>query len=239
MGRDGYPRRLDDTLGSERTTHMAGQGSSESHADVRTYRVVHDAFRLATTRFVDATGKLEPSALQGMIGSHWGFYDAVLDTHHHSEDNSIFPALLAVRPDMGALITRLEDDHQQLIRALDTVDSAIAAFEAQPDDAHKKTMHEAVVAVRDLFFPHLDTEDEQILPAIAESIPPKEWERLDKAALKAIPREHLPTAAGAIDELIQDLPEDERPPPPPLPLRIMLALSWRKKFAAWVEPLRV
>jgi hypothetical protein len=36
-------------------------------------------------------------------------------------------------------------------------------------------MHDAMVVVRDLFFPDLDIEDAQILPAIAESIPPKEW----------------------------------------------------------------
>jgi hemerythrin-like domain-containing protein len=218
---------------------MVGQGTSKSQADTRVYAVVHDAFRLVTTRLVDATEKLEPSALQPMIGSHWSFYDAVLHYHHHSEDDSIFPALLAVRPDMDALIRRLEDDHQQLIRALEAVDSAISSFEQQPDEAHQKTMHDAMVEVRDAFFPHLDLEDEQIIPAIAESVPPKEWDRLDKAALKSIPRDHLPRAVGAIDEIVQGLAKEDQPPPPPLPIRLMLALSWRKKWSTWVQPLLV
>jgi hemerythrin-like domain-containing protein len=218
--------------------HMA-QGSSTSHADVRVYQVVHDVFRLATTRFADATAKLEPSALQHMIGSHWDFYVAVLHHHHHTEDDSFFPALLAVRPDMDALIKNLEDDHQQLTRAIDVADSAVKAFEAQADVAHQATMHDAVVAVRDLFVPHLDIEDEKILPAIAESIPPKEWSRLDKAALKSVPRKYLPTAVGAIDEFVQGLPQDARPAAPPPPIQIMLALSWRKKFSNWVQPLLV
>ena len=218
---------------------MVGQDSSESLADTRVYEVVHDAFRLGFTRLVDATEKLEPSALQPMIGSHWSFYEAVLHDHHHTEDDSIFPALLAVRPDLDALITRLEDDHQQLIRSLEAVDSAVSAFEQQPDEAHQKTMHEAVVEVRDMFFPHLDLEDEQIIPAIAQSVPPKEWDRLGEAALKSIPREHLPMAVGAMDEIIQGLAKDERPPPPPLPIRLMLTLSWRKKWSTWVKPLIV
>ena len=100
-------------------------------------------------------------------------------------------------------------------------------------------MHDGVVAVRELFFPHLDIEDEKILPAIAESIPPKEWDRMDKAALKSIPREYLPTAVGALDEFIQGLPKEERPPAPPPPIRVMLALSWRKKWSSWVKPLLV
>jgi hemerythrin-like domain-containing protein len=215
------------------------QGSSTSHADTRTYQVVHNVFRLATTRFADATEKLEPSALQHMIGSHWDFYAAVLHHHHHVEDDSLFPALLAARPDMDALIKSLEADHQQLIPAIDAAGAAVKAFEEHPDAAHRAAMHDGVVAVRELFFPHLDIEDEQILPAIAESIPPKEWERMDKAALKSIPREYLPTAVGALDEFIQGLPEDERPPAPPPPIRVMLALSWRTKWSNWVKPLLV
>ena len=104
----------------------------------------------------------------------------------------------------------------------------MAAFVRRPDAATQDAVHEALVALRDWFFPHLDLEDEKILPAIAESIPPKQWAQLDKAALKSIPRKHLPSAVAALDEVIRSLPEQDRPAPPPPPIRIMLSLSWRK-----------
>ena len=210
-----------------------------SQADTRVYQVVHDVFRLATNRLVDASEKLEPSQLQPVIGKYWSFYSAVLHHHHHNEDDSIFPALLAVRPDMTEFIKTLEDDHRQLIRTMEAVDSAIAAFDKQPDASHQKAVSDATVGVREMFFPHLDAEDEKILPAIAQSIPPTEWDRLDKAALKSIPREYLPRAVGALDEVIQRLPKAEQPPPPPPPIRLMLAVSWRKKWSTWVKPLVV
>jgi hemerythrin-like domain-containing protein len=216
---------------------MAERASSESRADTRLLQAVHKTFRLATTRLVDATEKLQPSALRPIIGPRWSFYAAVLHQHHHNEDDSAFPALLAVRPDMDTLIEKLEDDHRGLATAVDNVGVAVIAFEKQPDPDHQKTMHDAIVAVRDLFFPHLDVEDAQIIPAFAQSIPPKQWESMDQEALKSIPRQYLPTAVGAIDEVIRDLPKQERPPPPPLPIRLMLALSWRRKWAAWVKPL--
>jgi len=216
---------------------MTEQRSSE--ADTRVYQVVHDVFRLATNRLVDASQKLEPSKLQPVIGQYWGFYAAVLHHHHHNEDDSIFPALLAVRPDMAEFIKTLEDDHRQLIRTMDAVDSAVAAFDQQPDAAHQKAVCDAAVEVREMLLPHLDAEDEKILPAIAQSIPPKEWDRLDKAALKSIPREYLPRAVGALDEVIRGLPKSEQPPPPPPPIRLMLALSWRNKWSTWVKPLLV
>jgi hemerythrin-like domain-containing protein len=200
---------------------------------------VHDAFRLATTRLADATDKLPPSALQPIVGSRWSFYAAVLHDHHHNEDDMLFPALLAVRPEMGSLIDKLEEDHRQLVSSMDATGAAVSAFEKQPDAVHQQAVHNAIVAIRDAFFPHLDVEDAQLLPAYAESIPPKEWDRMDRKALKSIPRQYLPTAVGALDEVIRGLPKDERPPPPPPPIRLMLALSWRRKWAEWSRPLLV
>jgi hypothetical protein len=122
---------------------------------------------------------------------------------------------------------------------LEAVDSAVSAFEQQPDAAHQETLHDAMAAVREMFFAHLDIEDAQVLPAITDSVPPEEWDRLDKAALKSIPRKHLPLAVGALDEVIGGMAKEERPPPPPLPIRLMLALAWRKKWSVWVKPLLV
>jgi hemerythrin-like domain-containing protein len=216
---------------------MSTQISTQT--DIRLYRVVHEMFRRSTTRLVEATAKLEPSALEPMIRPHWDFYTAILHHHHHTEDVSVFPALVAVRPEMRSTIDMLEDEHVELAPNIDAVEAAVAGFVKRPDVATRDGMHEALVALRDWFFPHLDLEDEKVLPAITESIPPKQWDQLDKAALKSIPRKYLPSAVGALDEVIRSLPEDDRPAPPPPPLRIMLSLSWRKQWTARVTPLLV
>jgi hemerythrin-like domain-containing protein len=218
---------------------MADQNSSTTRADTRVLQAVHKTFRLATDRLVEATERLEPSALQPIIGSRWTFYTTVLNHHHHNEDDSAFPALVAVRPQMKDLVQTLEDDHRRLVARMGVVDDAVATFQEKPNLPNRDAMHEAIVAVRDEFFPHLDTEDAQIIPAFAESIPPAEWERMDNEALKTIPRECLPQAVGALDEVIRGLPEAERPMPPPLPIRLMLALSWRRKWAAFIQPMLV
>ena len=213
---------------------MSTQISSQT--DIRLYRVVHEMFRRSTTRLVEATAKLEPSALEPVIRPHWDFYTAILDHHHHTEDVSVFPALVAVRPEMRSTIDMLEDEHVELAPNIDAVEVAVAAFVKRPEVATQDAVHEALVALRDWFFSHLDLEDEKVLPAIAESIPPKQWDQLDKAALKSMPRKYLPSAVGALDEVIRSLPEQDRPAPPPPPIRIMLALSWRKQWQARVKP---
>jgi hemerythrin-like domain-containing protein len=216
---------------------MSTQTSSQT--DIRLYRVVHEMFRRWTTRLVDATAKLEPSTLEPVIGPQWASYTAILHHHHHTEDVSVFPALVAVRPEMRSTIDLLEDEHVELAPNIDAVEAAVAAFVKRPDVATRDAVHEALVALRDWFFPHLDLEDKKVLPAIAESIPQKQWDQLDKAALKSIPRKYLPSAVGALDEVIQSLPEQDRPAPPPPPIRIMLSLSWRKQWMARVTPFLV
>jgi len=207
--------------------------------DIRLYRVVHEMFRRATTRLVDATARLEPSTLEPVIRPYWDFYTAILHHHHHTEDVSVFPALLAGRPEMRSIIDMLEDEHVELGPNIDAVEVAVANFVTRPDVSRQRAVHDAAVTLRDWFFPHLDLEDEKVLPAIAESIPPKQWNQLDKAALKSIPRNHLAFAVSALDEVIQGLPEQDRPAPPPSPIRLMLAVSWRQRWSALVQPLLV
>jgi hemerythrin-like domain-containing protein len=196
-------------------------------------------FRRSTTRLVDATAKLAPSALEPVIQPQWDFYTAILHHHHHTEDASVFPALVAARPEMRSTIDMLEDEHVELGTNIDAVDVAVAAFVKRPNAATQEAVHDALVSLRDWFFPHLDLEDEKILPAIAESITPKQWNQLDKAALKSIPRKHRSSAVASLDEVIQSLPERDRPAPPPPPIRLMLAVSWRNQWRARVKPFQV
>jgi hemerythrin-like domain-containing protein len=210
-----------------------------AYADTRVLQAVHKTFRLATTRMVDAADRLEPDALEAVIGPFWEFYAAGLHHHHHTEDTVAFPALVAVRPHMAGLLDELEEDHRKLVVAMDAVQSRVTAFGSRPDPATQEALRDSLVVLRDQFFPHLDVEDAEVIPAFAEAIPPKDWDRMDKHALKSIPRPHLPKAVAALDEVIRRSPKEDRPSGPPPPIRFMLAVSWRRKWAQFVKPLTV
>ena len=103
--------------------------------------------------------------------------------------------------------------------------------------AGRDEINAAATELRDLFFPHLDREDAEVFPLYTKWIPYEEWHRLETKALRGIPKPQMPYAVGAIDETIRSTPEAEQPDPPPLPVRVMLALSWRKKWAGLVKPI--
>jgi hypothetical protein len=109
--------------------------------DIRLYRVVHEMFRRSTTRLVDATARLAPSTLQPALGPQWDFYAAILDHHHRTEDECIFPALVAVRPEMRSTIDMLEDEHVELAPNIEAVESAVATFVKRPDTSSQVAVH--------------------------------------------------------------------------------------------------
>jgi hemerythrin-like domain-containing protein len=214
-------------------------GGGDRMADIRLIQVVHNMMRLALTRMVEATAVLEPAALQSSVGPYWSYYSSILDYHHHNEDDHDFPLLASYYPDIQPLIDELAADHRQMLDLFKKIDTAAASFQKTPDATNRDAINAGAVELRDLFFPHLDREDAEILPMYAKWIPFDDWDRLETKALKGIPKPYMGTAVGAIDEVIRSTSEAEQPAPPPVPVRILLSLSWRKKWAAFVRPLLV
>jgi len=209
----------------------------EQHADIRLYLVVHQTFRLTLERFLTAGERLDPATFAAVIPDRWGVLERGLHTHHEHEDSDFFPMIAAASPDQLPLIEQLEREHQELVALLDAVDTAIAALVAAPTDATRSAVHDAIAAVRDTLVPHLDVEDEKLLPAAAATVDTKQWDDASERALRATPKADLPIVAGVLDEVARSLPRDRQPPPPPLALRMMLALSWRRRYAKFLAPL--
>jgi hemerythrin-like domain-containing protein len=210
---------------------------ADQHADIRLYLVVHQSLRVTLDRFVNTAERLDPATLAEVIPDRWAVLERGLHTHHEHEDRDFFPMIAAADPGQATLIEQLEREHRELVSLLDAVDTAMRALVASPNDATRSSVHDAIAAVRETLVPHLDVEDDTLLPAAATSVDAKEWDDASERALRSTPRADMPIVAGILDEVARGLPAAQQPPPPPLPLRLMLALSWRRRYAKFVEPL--
>ena len=210
---------------------------TEEKADNREYVVVHQALRRTLARFANATAKQDPAVLAPVLQDRWSTFVRLLHHHHEGEDEKFFPAIAHATPGANALIERLEAEHVELVPKLDKADAAVALFAELPDVETQRAAHDAIKDVQDTLVPHLDVEDAELLPIAAEWVDADEWARLGEEAFRSLPKKDLPIAAGALDEVLQDLPKSEWPPPPPLPARVMLALAWRRQYRKFVAPL--
>jgi hypothetical protein len=209
----------------------------QQHADIRLYLVVHQSLRLTLDRFVRASERLDPATLAAVLPERWGVLERGLHNHHEHEDSDFFPMIVAASPDQGPLIEQLEREHVELVTLLDAVDSAIAALVATPDDDTRRAVHDTIAAVRDTLVPHLDVEDAEMLPAAARTVDAKEWDDASDRALRSTLKADMPIVAGILDEVTRSLPPEQQPPPPPMMLRVLLAVSWRRRYAKFMEPI--
>jgi hypothetical protein len=207
------------------------------HADIRLYLVVHESLRVTLDRFVRASERLDPATLASLLPGRWGVLERGLHSHHEHEDSDFFPMIAAASPDQKPLLEQLEREHAELVTLLDAVDRSITALVATPTDDTRRAVHDAIAAVRDTLVPHLDVEDEELLPAAARTVDAQEWDAASERALRATPKGDMPIVAGVLDEVVSGLPADRQPPPPPLVMRVLLAVSWRRRYARFIEPI--
>ena len=212
---------------------------SKKPADVRDFRLVHLALRRGVEQLTAAADRLSPADAGRLIGSRWALYSRSLHHHHVSEDDVIFPVVRARHGDFAALEEQLRAEHGELDEIIASVDAGVAGLAAQPDEARAVSLRSALQRFREVLGAHLDLEDERLLPMVADVLTEAEWKAMNTKILRGVPRADLPLVAGALDEVARGLPEAERPPPPPLPLRVLLALQWRRRYARWIAPLLV
>jgi hemerythrin-like domain-containing protein len=206
-------------------------------ADTREYLVVHQCLRVTLDRFVDATARLDPSTLALVLGSRWALFSRALHHHHEVEDVDFFPLVKRTRPEASPMIDRLASEHVDLVARLDAVDAGNIALELNPSETTKQIVHDCIKAVRDELVPHLDVEDADLLPVAAAAISADVWKEMGEKAFRSVPKKDLPIVAGVMDEIVRTLPIERRPPPPPLIVRVLIAVSWRKRYAKFIEPL--
>jgi hemerythrin-like domain-containing protein len=210
---------------------------AETKADIRDVLVVHLILRQLLDKLIAACERFEPDEAATVIPSRWSLYVRGLHHHHEGEDNDFFPVIVRDAAGTEPLVNQLEAEHQELVKLLDATDAAMATLEQQPTAENRQAAHHAMTAVKEQLFPHLDKEEAQLLPVAADSVDPAEWKRLGDAAFRSIPRADVPIVSGAFEAVVMSLPPAERPPPPPLFVRVMVSLSWRKRYQKWVAPL--
>lgn len=215
------------------------EGAEGPKADIRLFMVVHETFRRYLRRLRAAAAAIPPghTARADVVRERWAFFERTLTHHHEGEDAKLFPALLAHRPGFEPVRAELHADHEVVAGEMAAVDTAFTALAGRCDAAGVATLAAAFAALEQTLVPHLDREDAEVLPMIADGIPPGEWDELSEEQLTSIPKRDLGLAVAALDETIATVPAEERPPPPPLPVRLMLAVSWRRRWRRLMAPL--
>ena len=100
--------------------------------------------------------------------------------HHPKEDECLFPAVLARRPDLRPVVEDLEREHAEGRRATDTLKRALALFRNE-GGAGQPAFAAALEQYIDFHWRHMAKEEQQIMPAAEEALTPDDWASIDAA----------------------------------------------------------
>ncbi len=162
-------------------------------ADLTGYLAIHQAMRVANeqlVRGIGTAGVVDPERAAA-LGRWFRGYSDELRTHHHIEDDIMFPQLLARVPDYAVYSDSLAGDHHQLDRMIDGLREALADWAAHTTDSDaardaRFAALDLAVELRDFLEEHLAIEDADVLPMVHRNFTFEEYAELEKQAGKAI-----------------------------------------------------
>ncbi|MFI5926581.1 hemerythrin domain-containing protein [Micromonospora sp. NPDC051543] len=171
--------------------------------------IIHRVFRREATvleRLVASAG-VGDVARAAQLTAAIREYVGGLHHHHHLEDELIWP-LLRERAGLHTdLVTRMEKQHGQLDTSLQAIDALLPQWEGQASAEVRDDVAASLASHRAVLVEHLDEEEEQIIPLIAEHLSVDEWNLVGRRGLEAVPRNKVMHALGAI---LEDATPDER-----------------------------
>jgi hemerythrin-like domain-containing protein len=172
--------------------------------------MIHRVFRREAAlllRFVTAAGTGDVVRAR-RIADTFREYEVGLHHHHALEDRLIWPKLHDRARLYGEQITRMELQHGVLDDSLGNIRDALPEFEESASGEAREKLATALADHRAVLIEHLDDEEANTLPLIAEHLTVAEWDEVGRRGLDTIPRNKVMLALGAILE--EATPEEQR-----------------------------
>jgi deazaflavin-dependent oxidoreductase (nitroreductase family) len=158
------------------STTVLARSPGDPVPDLLDYRVVHRAMTVDLDRLAGAAAELvhRPDTTRLTALRHYlRAVSAEIESHHHVEDDHVWPLLEAVAAEPAALLP-LTDDHHRLDPLLHRANDLAARDEASPELA-------AVLReMADLLTGHVADEERDVFPLITEHVRVEDYRRLQQ-----------------------------------------------------------
>jgi len=100
--------------------------------------------------------------------------------HHPKEEKFLFPLLLKHRPEAGALIAQLEEQHQEGESRIQALYNAVTAFD-KSSEASKLNLRISANDYIRYQRQHIGLEESELLPMARKALSPDDWKQIQKA----------------------------------------------------------
>ena len=214
--------------------------SASEPINVRDMAIVHRLFRQVydeAARLVRAAPAPSPGRVT-FLADHIDLTLAGLHSHHQDEDTLLYPKLIERAPEQAPMTEQVEHEHQLITVALDAASAACAAWRKRPSAETGEALAASLDHLNETVQPHLDDEEQKVVPLAAVTLTQQEWDAMGKAGMSKMPRRKRGIAAGM---MLDALDEDDRAymlKSIPAPMRMLMPLLVQRPWKKYAATLR-
>jgi len=158
-----------------------------------------------------------------------------LHSHHQDEDELLYPKIIERVPDQAPVTEQVEHEHQVIATALDAASAACATWRRRPSAETGEALAAALDHLNEVVQPHLDDEEQKVVPLAAVTLTQREWDAMGKRGMSSVPRNKRAIAAGMMLEPLDAADRAYMMKHVPAPVRMLFPFlverPW-KKYAA-------
>ena len=214
--------------------------SKEHPIEVRDMAIVHRLFRQAydeAARLVRAGPAPSPERVT-FLADHIDLALGGLHSHHQDEDELLYPKLIERVPEQAPMTEQVEHEHQVIAAALDAASAACATWRQRPSAETGEALAAALDHLNEVVQPHLDDEEQKIVPLAAVTLTQQEWDAMGKRGMSSVPRNKRAIVAGM---MLEPLDAEERAymmKHVPAPMRLLFPLLVDRPWKKYASTLR-
>src|SRR5215467_9993306 len=159
--------------------------STSQPIDVRDMAIVHRLFRQAydeAARLVRAGPTPSPGRVT-FLADHIDLVLGGLHSHHQDEDELLYPKLIERAPEQAPMTEHVEQEHQLFNTALDAASAACRTWRERPSAGTGEALAAALDRLNAVVQPHLDDEEQKVVPLAAIVLTQREWDAVGKAGM--------------------------------------------------------
>ena len=214
--------------------------STAQPIDVRDMAIVHRTFRNAyeeSARLVRAAPSPSPGRVT-FLADHIDFGIAALHHHHEGEDELLYPKLIQRVPEQAPMTEQVEHEHLVIKTALEAASAACATWRQRPSAETGEALAAALDHLNAVVQPHLDDEENKVVPLAAVTFTQQEWDAIGKHGVAWIPRNKRGIAFGMILEPLGDADRAYMMRSLPAPVRMLYPFLIERPWKKYASTLR-
>jgi hemerythrin-like domain-containing protein len=214
--------------------------SKENPIEVRDMAIVHRLFRQAydeAARLVRADPTPSPGRVT-FLADHIDLVLGGLHSHHQDEDELLYPKLIERVPEQAPMTEQVEHEHQVIATALDAASAACATWRQRPSAETGEALAAALDHLNEVVQPHLDDEEQKVVPLAAVTLTQQEWDAMGKRGMSSIPRNKRAIAAGMMLEPLDAADRAYMMKHVPAPMRMLFPIMIERPWKKYASTLR-